>query len=98
MNQTILQKMTFWLALRLLDLSMAEAVDDIFLRNAHFTKISSRPPKYTRTTGSSSATLDAKAVDSISLKHSQNSGVIIMDFTPKGTGNYFHDLYESLKK
>ena len=66
---TILQRVTFWLALRLLASSTREA-DDIFSPNARFMRTKIRPSKSTKTIGSSNATPGAKVGGSISPKRS----------------------------
>ena len=69
MNQTILQKMMFWLALKLLALS-TKADIATFYRNARPTKMPTHPSKFTKMIGLSTVMQDA--VDSTSVRHSLN--------------------------
>lgn len=72
MTQTLLRRMMFWLALKLLDYSTNEVVVDTYSLNARSTRTRIHQPKYTKTTGSSIAMQDAKAAVSTSPRPSPN--------------------------
>lgn len=68
---TLLQRMMFWLALRLLDLSTVEVGADTYLLNVPSTKTKILRLKSTQMTGLLNVTRGARVEDSTSPKPSQ---------------------------